>query len=172
MNHHGQNTWLVFLLFGSWGFGPLDDVGERGVLKNFRGGVAYVQKYLVKRPVFGVTIDEAAQLFGVAERSEGAVDQAHDLTQVDVAGISAQLVSTLGSAHAFNHASVLQFEQNQLEKLFRESLFVGDVADANSALVIVAGQHHHGLQRVETFLGDFHMFWHCAIKLYGNNRVY
>src|SRR5258708_4367962 len=72
VNHHGQNTWLVFfakVLLGSWGFGILDDVGERGVLEDFRGGVAYVQKYLVKRPVFGVAIDETAQLFGVAERS-------------------------------------------------------------------------------------------------------
>jgi len=36
----------------------------------------------------------------------------------------------------------------------------------------MAGQHHHGLQRVETFWEIFICVSPCAIKLYGNNRVY
>ena len=75
---------------------------------------------------------------------------------MDVGGIAAQLVAALGPTRAFHHAGILEFEQDQFQEFFREHFFVGDVADLDGAFVMAARQHHHGLESVESFLGDLH----------------
>ena len=70
--------------------------------------------------------DQAAQLLGIAEGSQRAVDQANDLAQPDFRSGAPQPVSALCAAHALHHARVLQFQKNQLEELFRQLLLIGD----------------------------------------------
>ena len=41
---------------------------------------------------------------------------------------AAQLVAALGSAHAFHHAGVLQFEEDEFQKFFWKIFFVSDLA--------------------------------------------
>jgi hypothetical protein len=43
------------------------DVGQRGALQNFRGGVADIKKYLVKGAVVGVAVNQRTQLLGIPE---------------------------------------------------------------------------------------------------------
>ena len=83
---------------------------------------------------------------------------------MNVGGRPPQLVSALGAADAFDHARVLELQQNQFQELFRQRLFVGNIANANRALVVVPRQHHHGLQCVQTFLGDLHNVRKYAIN--------
>jgi len=88
--------------------------------------------------VWQVAVDEYAKLLGVGKRRYWAVDQAHDLAQMDFGGISAQLVAALGSAHAFDHAGVLQFEEDEFQKFFWKIFFVSDLANLDGALVMMA----------------------------------
>ncbi len=75
---------------------------------------------------------------------------------MDLGGIAPQLVTALGAADAVDHPGILEFEENQLEELFGQGLFIGDVANFDGALVMMPRQHHHRLQRVKTFLRDSH----------------
>ena len=104
----------------------------------------------------GVAVDQAAQLIGVAEGCERTVDQANDFAEVNLRWRPPKLVATLGTASAFHHARILQLKQNQFEKFFRQLFFVGDITNTNRALIVMTGQHHHGLQCVKALLGDFH----------------
>ena len=133
-----------------------DQISERRVVEDAGGRVTNIEKHLIKGAVQQIAVNEFAQLFGVAERGEWAVDEANDLAEMDVGGFAAQLVATLGAAHALHHAGILEFEQDQFQELLGENLFVGDVADLDGALVMMAGKHHHGLQGVESFLRDLH----------------
>src|SRR5580698_2438890 len=160
---HGEDASGVFLLSllalatagAAWAVIG-DQIREGGVVENASGRVANVEENLVQRAVGKIAVDEFAKLLGVAERGQRTVNQADDFAEMDVGGVAAQLVAAFGSAHAFHHAGVLEFEENQFQKFLRESLFVGDVADPDCSLVMMTGEHHHGLQGVETFLGDFH----------------
>ena len=79
----------------------------------------------------------------------------------DPGGFAAQLVSAFGTANAFHHPGILQFEKNEFQEFFREHFFVGNVANLDRALVMVTGQHHHRLESVESFLRDLHS---CSIN--------
>src|SRR5581483_2047219 len=146
VHDHGQHSALVCFLAGllTWLTDPrTNDIGQGGVLEDAGRGVPHVQEHLVQRAMFSVTINERTELVGIPEGGERAVNQANDFAEMDFRGRTAKLVTALGAAHAFNHAGVFHFEKDQLEKLFGKVLFVGDIANANGALVIVAGQHHH-----------------------------
>src|SRR5580704_2903156 len=103
-----------------------------------------------------IAVDEHAQLLRVAKWGERAINEAHDLAQPDFIRFPAQLVAALGPANALNHARVLEFEEDEFQKLFRKILFVGDFANFDRALMVMTGEHHHGLERVESFLRYFH----------------
>jgi len=100
--------------------------------------------------------NQFAQLLGIAEWSQRAVNESDDFAEMNLGRLTAQLVAAFGSARALHHAGVLQFEQNQFQEFFRQRLFIGNVADADGPLVMMPCQHHHGLERVQTLLGDFH----------------
>ena len=104
----------------------------------------------------GVAVYQRAQLISIAKRGQWAVDQTDNLAEVNLRRWPLELVATLGAASALHHASILQLEQNEFEKFFRKLFFVSNVSNANCALIVVTGQHHHGLQSVESFLGDLH----------------
>ena len=167
---HGEDAGRIFLLIflALAGFGGArvvagDEVGECGVVEDAGGGVADIQEYLVESAMGEVAVDEFAELFGVTEWGQWAVDQADDLAEVDVRRLAAELVAALGAAHAFHHAGILEFEEDEFQEFFREHLFVGDVSNLDGALVVMAGQHHHGLKSVETFLRDFHNAFRMSI---------
>src|SRR5450631_3975613 len=149
---------LIFLALGVLAGSPVmsDQIRESRVVEDAGGRVTDIEKHLIERAVGKVAVDQVAQLFSVTEGGEWAVNQADDLAQIDVRGIAAQLVAALGAAHTFHHAGVLELEEDQFEKLLRERLLVGDVADLDGSLVIVTGEHHHGLEGVESFLRDLH----------------
>ena len=95
--------------------------------------------------MLNVTFDELAKLLGVTERRQCTVDKADDLGKVDLRGRTAQPIPALRATDAFHHASILQFEQDELEEFLGQPFVVSNVADANCALVVAAGQAHHGL---------------------------
>src|ERR1700690_626160 len=159
---HGEDAGRFFLLvllaLGALaGTRSIDDqVSQSGVVEDTGRGIADVEKDLIKGAMRKIVVNQFAQLFGVAEGGERAVNQADNLAQLDVGRVAAQLVAALGPANALDHAGVLQFQENQFQEFFREHLFIGDIADPNGALVMMAGEHHHGLEGVESFLGDLH----------------
>src|SRR5215469_7133128 len=157
-DHHRQHAGFGFFLSTLFRFyrPSIGDIGERSAFENLCCRIAHIQKYLVQRAVCGVAVDEAAQLLGISQRRQRPVNEADDLAQADVGRCAAQTVSALCPPNALHHAGILQLEQNEFQKLLRQLFFVSNVADADCALVMVARQHHHGLQRVQTFLGDLH----------------
>src|SRR5580704_7454412 len=103
-----------------------------------------------------ITIDQTAELLGIAKRSQGTVNQPNDLAEANFRGWAAQLVPALGAAYAFHDAGVFQLQQNQFQEFLGKDFLIGNIADADGSLIVVAGQHHHGLQRIKPLLGDFH----------------
>src|SRR5216683_6827379 len=102
---HGQHTSFFFLLGRTPAFGGTrgctgDQVRERSVIQNVRHRIAHVEEDLIERAVREIAVDEYAELFGVGERGQRAIDQTHDLAEADFGWIAAELVASLGSAHA------------------------------------------------------------------------
>src|SRR5262245_19531339 len=84
VDHHRKNFRRFFALvlpFAWLGLLAVDDVRQGGVIENARGGVAHIEKYLIKRAMLGIAINQTAQLFGIAEGSQSAVNQANDLAE-------------------------------------------------------------------------------------------
>jgi hypothetical protein len=67
----------------------VDQVSQSGVVKDLGGGIADVKEHLVESAVGKITVDQLAQLLGVAERRQRAVDQADDLAEINVGGVAA-----------------------------------------------------------------------------------
>ena len=134
--------------------------------------IAHIEENLVERAVRNIAVDQHTQLIRVTERGQRPVNQPYDFAQVNVRRIAAQLVAALGTAHALDNASVLEFEQNQFQELLRKILFIRDVSDPDRTLLILAGEHHHRLQCVQSFLRDLHVLGRLSHKLYLTNRVY
>src|SRR6202022_1655887 len=116
---HGEDAGRLFFLllvsvfFSSFGSprSRLDDqIGEGCVVQNLGGGVADIEKHLIKRPVRQIPINQHAQLFGIAERSQRTVNQPDDFAQADVGWIASQMVSTFRAPNTLDHARVLEFQ--------------------------------------------------------------
>src|SRR5581483_3118697 len=167
VDYKRQNARLLFrfFLFALAVFFALatHDVSQRGVFENTGGGIAYIKEHLVQRAMVGIAVNQAAQLFRIAERRQRTIDKPNDLGQRDFVWRTAELISALSAAGAFHDARVLEFEKDKFEKFFRQVLFVSDIADANRPLVIMTRQHHGRLQRVQSFLRDLHG-WYFGIK--------
>src|SRR5258708_3225811 len=172
-NDHGEDAGrflfllLVPVLFPSFGspWSRIDDqIGQSCVVEDMGCGVANVQKDLIKRPVRQIPINQDAQLLGIPERSQRAVNQPDDLAQSDIGWVAAQMVATFRAPNTLDNAGVLEFQQDQFEELFREILLVSDVADLDRPLMVVAREHHHGLQGVESLFADLHIVGHDAIN--------
>src|SRR5215471_19713218 len=71
MDHHRQDAGLSrFLLAPAAGrlrTRTSRNVCQRSMLENLGGGITNLEKHAIKRPMLDITIDEAAQLFSVAE---------------------------------------------------------------------------------------------------------
>jgi hypothetical protein len=146
-----------------FGFAVSDQIGDGGVLENSGGGVADGEKDLIESAVISVFGDETAELLGVAQGSERAVDEADDVAQGNFGGRAAQLISATRAADAVDDASVLQFEENQFEEFFRQIALGGDFADLNGTLLVAPSERHHSLQRVKSLLRDLHSAASCGM---------
>src|SRR5271170_1321897 len=117
-DHHGEDAggcfFLVLLALAGLGIVLVVDnqVGQSSVVENACRRITHVEEDLIKRAVRKIAIDEFAELLGVAEGGQRAVDEPNDLAEMDLGGFAAQLVAALGSAHALDHAGVLEFEQD------------------------------------------------------------
>src|ERR1700683_271440 len=161
---HGENTTCFFLLraalrlaaFSStWG-GTLNQLRQGCMFQDFRSRISHVKEHLIEGAMWQVAVDQSAQLIGIGERRKRAVNQANDFAEMNFIGIAAQLIAAFGSANALHDAGIFQFQHNKFQKFFRKAFFIGDVANLDRALVMMARQHHHGLQRVESLLRNFH----------------
>jgi hypothetical protein len=85
------------------------DVSDGSAIQNLGGGVAHFQENAIEGAMIGVGGDEAAELIGVAEGRQWAVNQANDLAEFDLGGRTAQTIAALGAANAFDDAGVLRY---------------------------------------------------------------
>src|SRR5450755_3274322 len=96
-DHHGENAGGFFLILlplpGLAGpeLGIDDQVSQRCVVENARRGVANVEKYLVQRPVRNIPVNQFAQLLGIAEWSQRAVNESDDFAEMNLGRLTAQL---------------------------------------------------------------------------------
>ena len=56
------------------------------MFQNLGCGVAHCEEDLIERAVFVIPIDQRAQLVGISKWSQRTVNQANDLTQMDLRG--------------------------------------------------------------------------------------
>src|SRR5437868_3700750 len=99
VDHHWQDSgffgFFLALAAGRFRALPADNISQRSMLKNFGCSIANIQEHLVKRAVLGIAINQAAKLFGVAERRQWAIDQADNLAKTNFPRRSPQLVPTI-----------------------------------------------------------------------------
>ncbi len=105
-----------------------------------------------------VSDDKRAELVRIAKGRQPTIDQADDLAEADVAGVSAQFVAALIATYAIEQTSMLEVEQDQLKKLRRKVSFLGNIPNGDSAFFVVPCTHHDSLQSIESFLRDLHAF--------------
>lgn len=98
--------------------------------------------------------DESAQLIGVAEGGERAINESDDFAEANLGRLTAELIPTFGAANAFDDASVLQFEQNEFQKFFGQIVINGNLADFNGAGAEAVAERHESFERVQAFLRD------------------
>jgi hypothetical protein len=66
---------------------------------------------LVERAVVSIPRNQNSQLIRIPEWRERPVDQANDLTELNLGRRTAELIATFCATHAFDNPSVLQFKQ-------------------------------------------------------------
>src|SRR5437660_715002 len=145
VDHHWQDSGFFgfFLALAAGRFRVLpNNISQRSVLENLGCGIANIEEHLVKRAVLSIAINQAAKLFGVAERRQWAINQADNLAKANFPRRSPQLVPAFSAAHALHNAGILHLKQDELEKFFRKVFFIRNVANANRTLVVVTRQHH------------------------------
>src|SRR5438128_5623151 len=145
VDHHWQDSGFFgfFLALAAGRFRALpNNVSQRSVLENLGCGIANIEEHLVKRTVLSIAINQAAKLFGVAERRQWAIDQADNLAKTNFPRRSPQLVPAFSAAHALHDAGVLPLTQDELENFFRTLFFIRTVANAHGTLIVVTRQHH------------------------------
>src|SRR5437870_10645980 len=123
IDHHRQDKGFFgfFLALAAGRFRALpNNISQRSVLENLGCGIANIEEHLVKRAVLSIAINQAAKLFGVAERRQWAIDQADNLAKTNFPRRSPQLVPAFSAAHALHDAGVLHLKQDELEKFFRK----------------------------------------------------
>jgi len=102
----------------------------------------------------GIADDEASKLIRIPKGCERAVHLTNDLAEFDLRWCAPQPVAALRAPNAFHDARVLEFQQNQLKKFFRQVAINGDVPDLDSLGSVSAAQGRYRLQRVKPFLRD------------------
>jgi hypothetical protein len=142
-----------------------EEVGQRGVVEDGGGGVANVEEKLEEAGVAGLGPDQPAELDGVAERGERSVEESHDVSDDDLGGREAKLVTPLPAPAAFHDPGVLKGQENRFEELLGNPLAVGDLVGRDGPSAPPFREVDEGLEGVEAALGDFQMY------PYGSNRI-
>src|SRR5690349_1053477 len=76
MYNHGQDLLaLLFRFLARLARPRTDDVGQGRVFQDASRGITYIKKHLVEGAMLGIAVNQAAQLIGIPERCEGAVNQ-------------------------------------------------------------------------------------------------
>ena len=83
---------------------------------------------------------------------ERAIESPQNTARADLLGMAREEVSAPLSLLALQHPALLELEQNELEKLLRDSLFGGEVGDEHGPAAVFAREAHHRLQPVFRFL--------------------
>jgi len=89
--------------------------------------------------------DKASQLIRVAQRRQRAINQPDDLADSYLRRSTAQFVAAFCAPYAFHHAGIPQFNQDQLQKLFRQIPFGGDVSNLDNLVLMLTRKRHHRL---------------------------
>src|SRR5437899_1288848 len=122
VNHHWQNTALIFLFAPALAalrcssIGSADNVCKGRVFQDASCRVAHIEEHLIQRPVFDIAIDQASELLGITEWCQWTVNQSNDFAQMDLRRRTAQPVPALGATHTFYDAGVFHFQQNEFQK--------------------------------------------------------
>src|SRR5437762_13451841 len=98
VNHHWQNRRdFVFLLAPPFRAIPsVHDVSQRSVLQNLSGGVTHIEEDLIQSPVFGIAVNQRAQLLRIAERRQRTISASDNFAEANLRRRPPQSVSTTG----------------------------------------------------------------------------
>src|ERR1700681_1459151 len=102
----------------------------------------------------GIGDDQASELIRIPKGCEWTINQTNDLAEFDLRRRAPQPVPALRAPNAFHDARVLEFQQNQFKKFFRQIAIHRDVSDPDGFASVSAAKGHYRLQRVKPFLRD------------------
>ena len=98
---------------------------------------------------------EVPELIRIRKGCEWAVNQANDLAEFDLLRCAPQPIAAFRTPNTFHDARVLEFQQNQLKKFFRQVAINGNVPYLDGLSSVSAAKSRYRLQRVKPFLRDF-----------------
>ena len=106
------------------------------------------------RLVLAIRAGYIGGLAGAGYWSEGAVEHADDLPQIDVGRVARQQVSPALALPALQDPLVLEPKQDQLEKFRRDLLFPGEIGDPHRLVTTAVGEREQRFDGVLGLLGE------------------
>ena len=116
-----------------------------------------------------VLFDVTPQSFGIFEGSQRTIDRTDDLPEKYLRGRPFETIATLGSSHALHEAGVLQFEEDQFEKLFGQIVGGCYFSYLDGPFPVAASQKDQCLESVQAFLGYFHCWLQSRLFPYSRS---
>lgn len=125
-----------------------DDVGECRVVEYTCRGISHVQEDLVKCAVLNIPCYQHPQLIHIPKRGEWSTHHTNDVAESDLGWSTPQPPPACTAARALNDPGLLQFEQDQTEKFYRQVTFRSYVPNCTGSLLVSSRKRHQGVQCV------------------------
>src|ERR1700722_3454112 len=97
-------------------------------------------------------LNVAAQTFSIFKGSEGSVDRAYDLPKKNLRRVAFGAIAAFCAALALDETSVLELEENEFQKLFRQIFGGRNLAYLDGPFLIPARQKDEGFEGIQAFL--------------------
>ena len=115
----------------------VEDIRQSGVVKDMGDSIAHIEH--CQAQTTGAFIRAAAWLVShladTADGSERAIQDAHDLTKIDLFGGMGQVVSATDTHLTLQQAGILQSQQDLFEKLGWDLFAFRNLLDLNQTIV-------------------------------------
>src|SRR5208282_623516 len=98
--------------------------------------------------VAAFTASHVCRLADAWQRCDWPVQYAYYVPNADLLRIAAQEISTALTLLALEESLVLEFEQDQFQKLARNTFALGQIRYEHGTLAVFLGQYHHRLEGV------------------------
>src|SRR5208282_1844088 len=133
---------MAFVELGTWRFLVVNNVGQAGVLENTGRCVSHVQEYSVEFAMVYILRHKISQSIRIPKRGERSVHHTNDLAKSNLGWTTPQPPPARTAARALYDPGMLQFEQDQREKFYRQVTLRSYVPNFDWSLLVSPRERH------------------------------